>query len=107
SNLQTWSVVSVEDAARKDRLAHLAGNQEHIRRCPVFLVWVADLARHKAQGVKHGVAHDALAYMEAFLIAAIDSALAAQNAAVAAESMGLGVVYIGGMRNQPEEVAKE
>ncbi|MGO3125848.1 MAG: NADPH-dependent oxidoreductase, partial [Advenella sp.] len=107
SNLQTWSVVAVQDPARKDRLAQLAGNQEHIRRCPLYLVWVADLARLKTLGVKRGVAHDGLTYMEAFLVAAIDSALAAQNAAVAAESMGLGVVYIGGMRNQPEEVAKE
>jgi len=107
SNLQTWSVVAVEDAARKDRLAKLAGNQEHVRRCPLFLVWVADLSRFKSLGVKHGVAHEGLTYMEAFLLASIDSALAAQNAAVAAESMGLGVVFIGGMRNHPEEVAKE
>ena len=32
--------------------------------------------------------------------------IAAQNAVVAAEAMGLGTVYVGGMRNQPEEVAK-
>ena len=36
----------------------------------------------------------------------IDAALAAQNAVVAAEAMGLGTVYIGGMRNQPEAVAQ-
>ncbi|AHG65603.1 FMN-dependent nitroreductase-like domain-containing protein [Advenella mimigardefordensis DPN7] len=107
SNLQTWSVVVVQDAQSKDRLAQLAGNQEHVRRCPLFLVWVADLSRFKSLGVKHGVPHDGLTYMEAFLLASIDSALAAQNAAVAAESMGLGVVFIGGMRNHPEEVAKE
>ena len=40
-----------------------------------------------------------------FLTAVIDAALAAQNAAAAAESLGLGMVYIGGMRNHPEEVA--
>lgn len=107
SNLQTWSVVAVQDPARKERLSQMAGNQEHIRRCPLFLVWVADLSRLKTLGVKHGVAHAGLTYLEAFLVATIDSALAAQNAAVAAESMGLGVVYIGGMRNQPEQVAKE
>src|SRR5690606_5455119 len=94
-------------AARKDRLAQLPGNQEHIRRCPVFLVWVADLARLKSLGIKHGVAHEGQTHMEALLVAAIDSPVAAQNAAVAPESMGLGVVYIGGMRNHPEEVAKE
>ena len=35
------------------------------------------------------------------------SALAAQNAVVAAESLGLGTVYVGGLRNRPIEVAAE
>src|SRR5690606_11937956 len=45
-------------------------------------------------------------YTESFLVAALDAALAAQNAAVAAESMGLGVCYLGVMRNNPIEVAR-
>lgn len=40
-------------------------------------------------------------------MAAIDASLAAQNAAIAAESLGLGTVYIGALRNQPEQVAAE
>jgi hypothetical protein len=40
-----------------------------------------------------------------FVMATVDAALAAQNAANAAESLGLGIVYIGGMRNHPEDVA--
>jgi hypothetical protein len=39
------------------------------------------------------------------LMATIDTALASQNAALAAESLGLGVVYIGGMRNKSQEVS--
>lgn len=38
------------------------------------------------------------------MVALIDAALAAQNAAIAAESMGLGICYIGGIRNNLEEV---
>lgn len=38
-------------------------------------------------------------------MAAIDAALAAQNATVAAEALGLSSVYIGAMRNNPREVA--
>ena len=34
------------------------------------------------------------------MVTVIDAALAAQNAAIAAESMGLGICYIGGIRNQ-------
>jgi len=37
----------------------------------------------------------------------MDAALAAQNAVVALESMGLGAVYIGALRNNPELVAAE
>ena len=44
-------------------------------------------------------------WLETFLVACIDVALAAQNAVVAAESIGLSTVYIGAMRNDPERVA--
>lgn len=44
-------------------------------------------------------------FLESFTVAAIDAALAAQNAVVAAESLGLGTVYIGALRNRPAEVA--
>ncbi|MOA18974.1 FMN reductase (NADPH) [compost metagenome] len=43
---------------------------------------------------------------EMFMVGVIDAALAAQNAAIAAESMGLGVCYIGGIRNKLEEVSE-
>ena len=107
SNLQVWSVVAVQDQGRKDRLAALAGNQAHISACPLFLVWIADLSRLHSLGDKNQKAYDGLNYFEMMMVATIDSALAAQNAAVAAESLGLGTVYIGGIRNKPEEVAKE
>ncbi|WP_218596931.1 nitroreductase family protein [Chroogloeocystis siderophila] len=51
------------------------------------------------------MSHAGLDYLEMFVTATIDAALAAQNATVAAESLGLGTVYIGAMRNHPEEIA--
>ncbi len=107
SNLQTWSVVAVEDADRRARLSDLAGGQKHIRQAPLFLVWLADLSRALRVGEQAGRTMEALPYLEMFLVAAIDAALAAQNATVAAESLGLGTVYIGALRNHPEEVAAE
>jgi nitroreductase len=107
SGLQTWSVVAVEDSARKTRLAALAGGQRHIVEAPLILVWLADLARLHGMGERGAKPTEALDYTEAFLVACIDAALAAQNAAVAAESLGLGVVYIGALRNHPETVAAE
>ena len=54
-----------------------------------------------------GVELEALPYLESLLLGTIDAALAAQNAVVAMESLGLGSVYIGGIRNDIEGVAKE
>lgn len=107
SNLQAWSVVAVKDPERKKRLAALAGGQRHIEQCPVFLVWIADLARLEAAGARHNLPRGGLDYLELMLVGVIDATLAAQNAAVAVEAQGLGVVYIGGIRNKPEAVAEE
>jgi nitroreductase len=107
SNLPLWSVVAVEDPDRKARLANLAGGQNHIRQAPLLLVWLADLARADHIASSRGGGAGNLDYVEAFLLGAIDAALAAQNAVVALESLGLGTVYIGAMRNHPEAVAAE
>lgn len=107
SNLQLWSVIAVEDADRKARLAELAGGQAHIRQAPTLLIWLADLARAERITRQAGQGREALDYLESFLVAAIDAALAAQAAVVALESLGLGSVYIGAIRNRPEEVAAE
>jgi nitroreductase len=40
------------------------------------------------------------------LVATVDTALMAQNVAVAAESEGLGICYIGGIRNDPDAVSE-
>lgn len=66
SNLQTWSVVAVEDQARKERLSELAGGQAHIRQVPLFLVWLADLARSTQIAESRGLPHKGLNYLEMF-----------------------------------------
>ena len=107
SNLQAWSVVAVADPERKARLAKLAGPNAQINEAPLFLVWIADLARARAIAHQHDTPGDGLDYIESFLLAALDAALAAQNAVVAADSLGLGSCYIGAIRNHPEAVATE
>jgi len=103
SNLQTYSVVAVTDAAKRQRLAELCGNQGFIAEAPVFLAWLADLARLERVCELRGYRQES-GYLENFLVAAIDAAIAAQNAALAAESLGLGMCYIGSIRNEPEAV---
>jgi len=105
SNLQTWSVVWVTDPERKAALAAVTGRADMVMAAPCLLMWIADLARLHGVAAGAGIEAEAVDYLEMFLVAAIDAALAAQNAAVAAEAMGLGVVYIGAMRKDPLLVA--
>lgn len=107
SNLQAWSVVAIEQQARKERLAELAGAQGFIRRAPLFLVWIADLSRLARIAAQRGLAHEGLDYTELLVVGIIDATLAAQNAVIAAESLGLGTVYVGAIRNRPLDVAAE
>ncbi len=107
SNLQIWSVLAVADPARKSRLAALAGNQKHILEAPLFLIWLIDFDRLTQLTPPQGPACEALDYTETFLLGAVDTSLAAQNAVTALESLGLGTVYTGGIRNKPAEVAAE
>ncbi|KAM0819132.1 putative Nitroreductase [Seiridium cardinale] len=105
SNLQTWSVVSISDPERKAQAATLSGDQDFIRQAPLFLVFCADLSRLSRVSQQRGTAGTGLEYTEMFLMASIDAALAAQNVSVAAESLGLGICYVGAVRNKPRDVA--
>ncbi|MDU0954279.1 MAG: NADPH-dependent oxidoreductase [Bradyrhizobium sp.] len=107
SNLQTWSVVAVEDQGRKQRLSEFAGGQKHIREAPLFLVWLADLSRAERLAKREGRPDDGIHFLETLFVAIIDAALAAQNAVVVLEALGLGSVYIGAIRNRPQAVAEE
>jgi nitroreductase len=106
SNMQTWSVVQVTEPAARSSLARIASNQQHIVQCPLFMVWVADLSRIERLGKTTGQTIEGLPYLETFLVAAIDAAIASQNAVAAAESMGLSTVYIGALRNDMAAVSK-
>ncbi len=105
SNLQAWSAVAVTDPARKAEASKLCGDQDSIRQAPLFLVFCADLARLSAVSEREGLPGAALDYTEMLVTAIIDASLAAQNAAVAAEGLGMGTCYIGGARNHPQELA--
>jgi nitroreductase len=107
SNLQAWSVIAVEDPERKARLSVLAGSQKHIDEAPLFLVWLADLSILHSIAERLDVSAQSLGNLEYMIMAVIDATLAAQNAFIALESLGLGGVYIGAIRNNTEKVAIE
>ena len=105
SNLQTWSVVALQEPKHKAQAALLCGDQEFIRAAPLFLVFCADLSRLTLVSEQAGLPGEGLDYMEMFIMATVDASLAGQNAAIAAESLGLGICYVGAARNKPRELA--
>src|SRR5260370_23345303 len=96
-------VSGVADPERKARLAVLGSGQKHIVQCPLYLVWCVDLARLRRAAEERQMALAGLDYLEPFIVGIVDATMAAQSAAIALESLGLGFVYIGAMRNHPEE----
>lgn len=104
SFIQACTVIQVSQGERRDALAEMANNQAYVSEAPVFLVFCADMKRHKLACDMHHA--DMLSgYTEQFLTASMDCALFAQNVIVAAESLGLGGVYIGGLRNKIQDVS--
>ncbi len=100
SNLQTYSVIATTDQEKKDRISEICSGQKHISQAPLFMLWCADFSRLKRVCDHQGYQVDA-SWMENFMIAVVDAAIAMQNAALAAESLGLGICYIGALRNDP------
>ena len=104
SNLQGTTVIRVRDPEKRARIAEVAGGQTYVETAPAFFVWCADLARSAKACEMHGGSFSA-GMTEHFIIATVDCALAAQNAVVAAEGLGLGICYISAIRNDPQVVA--
>ncbi|KAI0113368.1 nitroreductase [Daldinia grandis] len=105
SNLQPWSVVAITTPSLKSQAATLCGDQAFIHAAPLLLVFCADLARLTTTCAQHGTPGIGLEFIEMYTMATIDASLAAQNACVAAESLGLGACYVGAARNRPRELA--
>ncbi len=107
SYIQAYSIIGVTDREKKKKLAELAGNQSYVEENGHFFVFCADLYRHEYIGKMEGRdVTPSIESTEKFMVALIDTSLAAQNASLAAESLGLGICYIGGIRNNLEEVGK-
>ena len=100
SFIQCVSIIRITETESRKALAQLAGEQEYVASAAEFLVFCADFNRHKQINP-----YAQLGFTEQTLIGAIDAALMAQNTLLAAESLGLGGVYIGGIRNNPQAVS--
>jgi len=106
SNLQLWSVISIQNPQTRSEISKLAENYEHIRTCQWFFAFIVDHFRLRQAAARVGENAEGLDYAEFFIMSVIDAALAAERMVSAAESLGLGICYIGAMRNNAPEIKR-
>lgn len=102
--VQAYSVIRITDQKKLEALAHLSANEQQIKSAPVVLLFCADLKRveYACQRLGVNISNDTV---ENFIVTTVDTSLFAQNFAIAAESQGYGICYIGGVRNNPAEIS--
>ena len=93
-NMQLYSIIVTREEANKKRLAPLHFNQPMVVNAPLVLTFCADFNRFNKWCVQNK-ANPGYDNFLSFVTAAIDTLLAAQNVTIAAESLGLGVCYLG------------
>lgn len=101
SFIQAYSVIRVSSPDDRAAIAQAAGGQTWIETAAELLVFCADLRRVDSACRRTGKG-GLEGYAEHGLAAVVDVALMAQNVLLAAESLGLGGVFIGGIRNDPD-----
>ena len=93
-NMQVYSIVVTQDNAIKEQLWEAHFKQDMVKQAPVVLTFVADFNRFnkwcEQRNAKPGYDN-----FLSFYTASIDALLAAQNAALQAEDLGLGICYLG------------
>ncbi len=100
SFIQACTIIRIKDVTKRKALRKLAGDQAYIEEAPEFLIFCADLSR-SFRCCRHHNTTPVEGLTEQFIIATVDTAIVAQSTAIAAESLGLGICYIGAIRNDP------
>lgn len=98
-NQQLYTIIDVTDQALKDALAESCDHQPFIAQGKMVLVFCAD-CRKWFDGFRVAGADPRKPGVGDLLLAVSDATIAAQNAVVAAESLGLGSCYIGDIMEQ-------
>ncbi|MBN2616883.1 MAG: NADPH-dependent oxidoreductase [Spirochaetales bacterium] len=101
---QQVSIVVVKDEDKRNKISDLAGGQPWIAAAPVFLVFVMDMNKTAQAGNKNNIPQIIHESAEGVLVSSFDAGIAMGAAIVAAESLGLGIVPIGGIRKNPQEM---
>ena len=101
-NSQQISLVVVRDAGRRAKIAEIAGGQPWIAKAPVFITVVIDQNKTALAAQLTGQTQIIHESVEGFASAAVDAGIALGNLMIAARSLGLGIVPIGGIRRDPQ-----
>lgn len=100
-NQQLYTILDITDQALKDKLAVSCDNQPFIAKAPMVLIFCADILKW-VDVFKEGGADPRKPGCGDLVLAIDDALIAAQNAVVAAESLGIGSCYIGDIMEQCE-----
>lgn len=103
-NMQLYSIILSTQPKIKEQLLPLHFNQEMVKRAPLVFTFCADINRFNKWCELRGTkpSYDNFLWLETALF---DTALAAENAALAAESAGLGICFLGTTMYNAEEIA--
>jgi len=93
-NMQSYSIIVTTDADLRQALYQAHMQQRMVLDAPVFLTFCADFHRMR-RWLELREAPDNFDNFFSFMVAAIDAVLASQTTALAAESRGLGLCYLG------------
>lgn len=105
SYFQAYSIIEVQDKNKRVILAEAAGGQVWVNKAPLVLLFCGDLNRGRKYYEE--VDQEIFSNTESYTVATIDAALAAQKALIAAQTLGLGGVFVGGIRNDVDRLIKE
>ncbi len=104
--VQAYSIIEIKDPQKLATIEEIAGAPNYITKTGVFYLFVADLYKHQQLLEQAELSNHALTTMEPFIVSVVDTTIAAQNMVTYAESQGLGICYIGGIRNDLSAIAK-
>ncbi|MDD5057788.1 MAG: nitroreductase family protein [Sideroxydans sp.] len=103
-NAQEISLVVVRDAERRARIAELTGGMNYIAQAPVFIAIIIDFNKTDLALRNTGKTQLIHESMEGFGVGAVDAGIVLGTMIAAAESLGLGIVPIGGIRRDPQGI---
>ena len=104
-NMQTYSIIITSDLDLRKKLFKAHNEQNMVLEAPLLLTFCADFNRMR-KWLRISDAPDNFDNFMSFMIAAIDAVLVSQNVALASESEGLGICYLGSTFSNCDRVGK-